>query len=188
MCCCDPQKRTPWCDNCHTVRPDLVPKKEGKQIKIMESKTVMIGKNLEELTPDWQQIYLNGGPPCFAVMGDNHRFCNRAERWEGHPSDHKFVSWIDFLYEVMMWGQNAHASHTAAIREKALMTERSTVIEEAIKTISLWANDRGIAEQIADFAIAYHAKQNASGTVRLCFKCAGEESLVLEGVCANGER
>lgn len=85
-------------------------------------------------------------------------------------------------------GWNAHASHTAALRDKALMTERSTVIEEAIKTISLWANDRGIAEQIADFAIAYHAKQNASGTVRLCFKCAGEESLVLEGVCANGER
>lgn len=23
MCWCDPQKRTPWCDNCHTVRPDL---------------------------------------------------------------------------------------------------------------------------------------------------------------------
>lgn len=79
----------------------------------------MIGNKLEELTPDWQQIYLNGGPPCFAVMEEDLRFCNRAERWEGHPSDHKFVSWIDFLFEVMMWGQNAHTSHTAAIREKA---------------------------------------------------------------------
>ena len=79
----------------------------------------MIGNKLEELTPDWQQIYLNGGPPCFAVMEEDLRFCNRAERWEGHPSDHKFVSWTDFLFEVMMWGQNAHASHTAALREKA---------------------------------------------------------------------
>ena len=79
----------------------------------------MIGNELEELTPDWEQIYLNGGPPCFAVTEGDHRFCNRSERWQGHPSDHKFVSWTDFLFEVMMWGQNAHASHTAAIREKA---------------------------------------------------------------------
>lgn len=30
MCWCDPQKRTPWCDNCHTVRPDLTPPSGAK--------------------------------------------------------------------------------------------------------------------------------------------------------------
>ena len=64
--------------------------------------------NLDELTPDWEQIYLNGGPPCFAVTEGDHRFCNRSERWQGHPSDHKFVSWTDFLFEVMMWGQGLY--------------------------------------------------------------------------------
>lgn len=31
MCWCDPQKRTPWCDNCWTVRPDLAPEYERQQ-------------------------------------------------------------------------------------------------------------------------------------------------------------
>lgn len=78
-----------------------------------------------DLTPDWTQIHLNGGPPCFAVMGDDKRFCNRAERWEGHPSDHKFVSWTDFLFEVMMWGYSAHESaiRTAAAALVAALTK-----------------------------------------------------------------
>lgn len=73
---------------------------------------------LDDLTPDWTQIYLNGGPPCFAVMRDDKRFCNRAERWEGHDSDHKFVSWIDFLYEVMLWGRAHHAQEKADLQAK----------------------------------------------------------------------
>lgn len=41
---------------------------------------------------DWQQVVLNGGPPCFHLCDDG-RFCGRAERWDGHKDEdpHKFV-------------------------------------------------------------------------------------------------
>jgi len=39
---------------------------------------------------DWQQVVLNGGPPCFHI--DGGRFCGRAQRWEGHDEMHKFIS------------------------------------------------------------------------------------------------
>ena len=39
---------------------------------------------------DWQQVVLNGGPPCFRIEGE--KFCGRAERWQGHPVDHRFIS------------------------------------------------------------------------------------------------
>lgn len=32
---------------------------------------------------DWQQVILNGGPPCFHI-DDDGRFCARALRWAGH--------------------------------------------------------------------------------------------------------
>lgn len=50
---------------------------------------------------DWQQVVLNGGPPCFHLEGG--RFCGRAERWDGHLSRmegsacHKFVSLKDLI-------------------------------------------------------------------------------------------
>jgi hypothetical protein len=40
---------------------------------------------------DWQQVVLNGGPPCFHIE-DNGRFCLRAQRWDGHDSMHKFTT------------------------------------------------------------------------------------------------
>jgi hypothetical protein len=45
-----------------------------------------------EATMDWQQVVLNGGPPCFHVEGP--QYCGRAERWAGHgnPAGHNFVS------------------------------------------------------------------------------------------------
>lgn len=39
---------------------------------------------------DWQQVVLNGGPPCFHY--EDGRFCGRAERWEGHDCIHEFRS------------------------------------------------------------------------------------------------
>lgn len=45
---------------------------------------------------DWQQVVLNGGPPCFHVCRDGN-FCGRAQRWEGHNSIHKFVALADLL-------------------------------------------------------------------------------------------
>jgi hypothetical protein len=44
---------------------------------------------------DWEQVRLNGGPPCFHLDGEN--FCLRAERWAGHPSDHPFVTLAEML-------------------------------------------------------------------------------------------
>lgn len=44
---------------------------------------------------DWQQVVLNGGPPCFHLQSD--RFCGRAQRWVGHDGMHRFVSFADLL-------------------------------------------------------------------------------------------
>lgn len=47
---------------------------------------------------DWQQVALNGGPPCFALAGDaDTHYCGRAQRWAGHDNHHKFVSLDDLL-------------------------------------------------------------------------------------------
>src|SRR6266568_1804337 len=44
---------------------------------------------------DWNQIALNGGPPCFFIK--DSLFCLRAERWGGHNSYHKYVSLLDLI-------------------------------------------------------------------------------------------
>ena len=49
---------------------------------------------------DWEQVVLNGGPPCFHVCNDG-RFCGRAWRWEGHDEIHKFVSLPEMLAAVV---------------------------------------------------------------------------------------
>ena len=48
---------------------------------------------------DWQQVVLNGGPPCFHI-DDDGGFCGRAKGWEGHgmkETFHPFVSLADLL-------------------------------------------------------------------------------------------
>jgi hypothetical protein len=52
------------------------------------SKVIKAAQNM-----DWQQVMLNGGPPCFYLEGE--RFCGRAQRWDGHYAPnkiHKFIS------------------------------------------------------------------------------------------------
>ncbi len=51
-------------------------------------------------TMDWQQVALNGGPPCFAVGadGDPLRFCGRAELWHGHDDHHKYISFEAYVF------------------------------------------------------------------------------------------
>lgn len=49
----------------------------------------------EEKQPkmDWEQVALNGGPPCFALLSDEDGwYCGRAERWDGHDGEHNYVS------------------------------------------------------------------------------------------------
>jgi hypothetical protein len=48
---------------------------------------------------NWQQVIINGGPPCFAFEGDG-KFCLRAERWAGHTQRHRFVSLAALLDQV----------------------------------------------------------------------------------------
>src|SRR5690348_7967596 len=50
---------------------------------------------------DWQQVALNGGPPCFHVEGP--QFCGRAERWHGHgnPAFHDFVSLQQYVTKAI---------------------------------------------------------------------------------------
>lgn len=57
---------------------------------------------------DWQQVVLNGGPPCFAVLDDEEGwYCGRAERWEGHDGEHRFISLSDLLT----------SAHTEGVKE-----------------------------------------------------------------------
>jgi len=59
-----------------------------------------MSKDKATATPqmDWQQVVLNGGPPCFAVLdGEETWFCGRAERWAGHNGEHTFVSLQDYI-------------------------------------------------------------------------------------------
>lgn len=51
---------------------------------------------------DWQQVVLNGGPPCFHLEPESQKFCLRAERWDGHTDndawpEHRFVSLRDLF-------------------------------------------------------------------------------------------
>jgi hypothetical protein len=49
---------------------------------------------------DWEQVELNGGQPCFALMRDD-QFCLRSEQWVGHGSDHEFVSLAQALQDCL---------------------------------------------------------------------------------------
>jgi len=43
---------------------------------------------------DWQQVVLNGGPPCFHLLTEGQpKFCLAAQRWAGHADHghHRFV-------------------------------------------------------------------------------------------------
>lgn len=60
----------------------------------MKNELIKMAENM-----DWQQVVLNGGPPCFHSDG-KYFFCGRALRWEGHPKHHKFVSLADLIREL----------------------------------------------------------------------------------------
>lgn len=64
---------------------------------------------------DWQQVVLNGGPPCFHV-DDDGKFCGRAERWVGHEvtpreawSLHSFVSLAELIRRLSAAPSGAQA-------------------------------------------------------------------------------
>jgi hypothetical protein len=70
----------------HGIKPTPHPKGQAmsdtkEELKLFAARTM-----------DWQQVALNGGPPCFHLQ--HGKFCGRAERWAGHEmsEDHAFVS------------------------------------------------------------------------------------------------
>lgn len=73
---------------------------------------------------DWQQVVLNGGPPCFHICEEGH-FCGRAQRWEGHGDLHAFVSLADLLRSI---GPNAVEATLPRVEER---TADDTMVELA---------------------------------------------------------
>ncbi len=72
---------------------------------------------------DWQQVVLNGGPPCFYLQDDG-RFCGRAERWDGHfshgidsPTIHTFVS-ISSLIRALADTRETMRKEMAAMNDR----------------------------------------------------------------------
>lgn len=61
------------------------------------SKLIRAAKNA-----DWRQVVMNGGPPCFHRHPDDDQFCLRTQRWDGHPSFHRFVPLDDLLLSMAM--------------------------------------------------------------------------------------
>lgn len=49
---------------------------------------------------DWVQVVYNKGPPCFHLEPERGRFCLRAQRWDGHSTDHVFVPLDELLSQV----------------------------------------------------------------------------------------
>jgi len=60
---------------------------------------------------DWQQVQLNGGPPCFHI--EDGRFCLRAQWWEGHKYFHAAVT----LADAILWMQTGKWTALNAARK-----------------------------------------------------------------------
>ena len=67
------------------------------------------------LRMDWQQVVLNGGPPCFRLEGGG-RFCGRAVRWHSAHT-HGFVSLADLIREAERRGVEREREACARIAE-----------------------------------------------------------------------
>lgn len=94
---------------------------------------------------DWQQVVLNGGPPCFALTGElwidgRRRYCGRAERWHEH-GDHPFVGLDDLIAPPAPVTTEAPAQPEVA---KTRLTELTYVAttDDGLREIKAWANSR----------------------------------------------
>jgi len=72
---------------------------KGEQMQI-EQIVKLLASNTRDAGMDWIQVRLNGGPPCFQLMPDGY-LCGRAQRWEGHPEMHEYVSLRDLLAALL---------------------------------------------------------------------------------------
>jgi hypothetical protein len=93
---------------------------------------------------DWQQVVLNGGPPCFHLFGE--RFCLRAERWAGHGSDHEYAS----LHSLLA-GVDAKERWIGALcAGLQLCNDQRRQYRDALKTASQADKKEGAGEQQSD--------------------------------------
>src|ERR1051325_3808084 len=111
-----------------------------------------------EVVMDWEQVRLNGGPPCFYVEGP--QFCGRAERWGGHgnPAFHEYVSLSDLLTTARAEQAERNAAQERlnnavmyALREGCFSPvpepRKGATTEELIK----WGAMRSLHDAIAEF-------------------------------------
>lgn len=92
---------------------------------------------------DWQQVVLNGGPPCFFVEGP--QYCGRAERWTGHGNKaaHDYVSLHDLLATVRKAEREAAFKEAlVALRahQQAVRDRHYGVLTLAIESVEAAAN------------------------------------------------
>lgn len=94
---------------------------------------------------DWQQVVLNGGPPCFAVE-HGPRFCLRAERWMGHKQGfvgtHSFIS-LETLLATLL------AADRARIEE----------LEELYSELQDWIGEQMTPPDVMEATIAKQAEE-----------------------------
>lgn len=106
--------------------------------------------NYKNAQMDWQQVVLNGGPPCFAQLDDEEgRYCGRAERWEGHDGEHKFVSLDNLLATIRQ--EERQASFRDALRSILNLPPQGTMnyrrgyeegVRDAIRTLEAAAEHK----------------------------------------------
>jgi hypothetical protein len=105
---------------------------------------------------DWQQVVLNGGPPCFHLFGE--RFCLRAERWAGHGSDHEYAS----LHSLLA-GVDAKERWIGALcAGLQLCNDQRRQYRDALKTARPPNEKEGTGEQQSD---ASEPNLNAEGQI-----------------------
>lgn len=67
---------------------------------------------------DWQQVVLNGGPPCF-FDDSKGWYCGRAKRWEGHGAVHRFVPLETLVADALLsrWNREMLTSAENELKE-----------------------------------------------------------------------
>jgi hypothetical protein len=95
---------------------------------------------------DWQQVALNGRPPCFALLDDEDGwYCGRAERWEGHDGEHKFIPLADALANARAEAWEHAIGLVAVIPTKGTMNFRRGYeegVRDALRTLEVATLER----------------------------------------------
>ncbi len=97
-----PSQLRQWADEYEAICPDL----DADNLRTAANLLDRYGANTQSTSAekaaqnmDWDQVVVNGGPPCFYLR--EGLFCGRAQRWQGHyGASHDYVSLVDLLKKV----------------------------------------------------------------------------------------